>query len=71
MENLAETIRKFLKFRMFNDYKVMLVDTTGKILERFTLNSIPENVIKLYSKKVYSAFDIDSFGMLNIQIVNV
>lgn len=71
MKNLAELIKKLLSYREYKNYQVMVIETTGKILERFNLSSIPEQVIKLYSKEVYRASIIEGFGLINIQIVNV
>lgn len=70
MKTLAESIRKILSFGYLKNYKAMLVDTTGKILDRFTLTDIPEEVIKNYGKKVFKTDIIDMFKLVNIQIIN-
>ena len=70
MKTLAESISKILSFENLKKYKAMLIDTTGKVLERFTMNNIPKTVHKEYGKRVFSTDIIDMQKLINIQIIN-
>lgn len=68
--NLMSTFSKILKFDYLKKYKVMLVDSAGKIIARFRMNSMPNDINRYLAKRVTMTDIIDMHQLINIKIVN-